>query len=141
MIFHYVATREINDITQSFVFNLVNLNKTPADINTLMNEADTVISAIEGLDNPLWETGSVVKKAIAASESPNEIVDWKAAVDVGISFRNYNAAGKANFYYNKFKNIAISSLITQINNYISNIGTGLTTNNFYITLIEIDEHL
>ena len=73
MTFNYIANRKIDAITQSFVFNLVNLNKTAADIATLTSEADTVIAAITGLDNPLWETESVVKKVVSTSDSKKDI--------------------------------------------------------------------
>ena len=141
MNFNYIATRKVDDITQAFVFNLENLNKTPADIASIATEADAVITAITNLDNTAWTSGSVVKQNLSTTESEKVVSDWKAAVDATIILRNYNATGKAKYYYRKVDNIATSTLVTQINTFISNIGTGLSTNNFYVIGLIINEHI
>lgn len=141
MTFNYIATRKIDDIVQSFIFNLENLNKTPADQATIAAEADTVMAAIINLDNSTWTSESLVKHTVSTSDSEKTVTDWKTAIDATIILKNYNATGKAEYYYRKVDNIASSALITQINTFITNIGTGLTTDNFYIVSIIINEHI
>ena len=141
MTFNYICTRKIDNITQSFIFDLANLNKTPADIATIAAEADTVMQAIINLDNPLWDSGSLIKHTVSTSNSKQDIADWKAAIDVTIVLKNYNTAGKAAYYTRTVNNIATTALVTQINTFISNIGATLSTNNFYVQSIIITEHI
>lgn len=141
MTLNYIATRKVDDITQSFIFNLENLNKTPADLSTLATQVESMISTIMGLDNPVWTTGSLVKHVVSTSDSPADISDWRTAVDVTIILKNYNAANKAAYYYRKIENVATTAIATQIATFITNINAGLTTNNFYIQSIIINEHI
>lgn len=141
MTFNYICTRKIDNISQSFIFDLANLNKTPADVATIAAEADTVMQAIINLDNPLWDSESLVKHTVSTSNSKQDISDWKAAVDVTIVLKNYNATGKAAYYTRTVNNIATTALVTQINTFISNIGSTLSTNNFYVQSIIITEHI
>lgn len=141
MTFNYIATRKVDDITQSFIFNLENLSKTPADLSTLATQVESVISTIMGLDNSVWVSGSLVKHVISTSDSPADIADWRTAIDATIILKNYNAVNKASYYYRKIENIASTALATQIATFITNINSGLTTSNFYIQGIIINEHL
>ena len=141
MTLNYIATRRVDDITQSFIFNLENLNKTPADLSTLTTQIESLITTIMNLDNAAWTSGSLVKHAVSLADSPADISDWRTAVDATIILKNYNAANKAAYYYRKIENIATTALATQIATAITNINSGLTTNNFYIQSIIINEHL
>ena len=141
MTLNYIATRRVDDITQSFIFNLENLNKTPADLSTLTTQVESMITTIMNLDNAAWTTGSLVKHVVSTAKSKADISDWRTAVDVTIILKNYNAVNKAAYYYRKIENVATTAIATQIATFITNINSGLTTNNFYIQSIIINEHL